>query len=88
MCNKCWVGYTFEAHECVRIKCNIPNCLYCNQEGACLRSASGFKIMGENKIEHAECNLPSCSACKQGSMFCETCVSGKSYNVWTKACDL
>jgi hypothetical protein len=53
-----------------------------------LRSASAFKIKGENKIEQAECSLSNCKFCKQASMFCDTCVSGKAYNVWTKACDL
>jgi len=39
--------------------CNIPNCMYCNNDGECLRCSSNHTIRN-NQCAKQTCDLPNC----------------------------
>jgi hypothetical protein len=87
-CSSCRIGYSLSADKtsCSSNICTAANCLYCSSNSTCLRCLSSF-ILVAGVCKTAYCNLPFCSSCKQQSMFCDSCMSGYSWNVWTNQCE-
>lgn len=78
-CSQCRDGYSFTNGSCKANACSVTNCLYCGSTGYCMRYQSSSTT---------NCSLPNCVSCKTGSIFCDACQVGYSYNIWTKNCEM
>lgn len=87
-CSQCRVGYspTSAGTLCTPNACNLSSCLYCTVNGTCLRCGSAF-FLADGQCLSSFCQLPFCTSCKKNSLFCDTCMTGYTWNVWTTQCE-
>ena len=86
-CSQCRDGYSFTNGSCEANSCNDTNCLYCDNNGTCMQCKSSYAL-SLKQCYVKNCSLSNCAICKTGSIFCDACLVGYSYNIWTKNCEI
>ena len=86
VCDVCKSGYSVVNGSCVANLCTAANCLYCDAGGSCLKCQSSYSLSSTQCVANP-CSIANCKLCKPGSIYCDSCASGLSYNIWTNVCE-
>jgi hypothetical protein len=85
VCDKCRNGFSFQNGSCRANPCPVTLCLYCSQNGTCLRSDRTQFVMA-GQLVGLPCGITHCQSCIAGSVFCQLCSSGFELDATSEQC--
>lgn len=88
ICSSCRIGFSFDkvSGKCLQNTCKVSHCLYCDNNGLCLKCSSINTLVNGNCLA-VFCPMVNCQVCKLNSIYCDVCSDGYSWNIWSKQCE-